>query len=331
MLAAVISRFGPPEVLELRDVPTPAPGPHDVLVRVHASSLNRADLAQRLGRYPAPPGWPADIPGLEFAGQVAATGSDATRWRTGDRVFGLVGGGAHAEYVVVHEATIARIPDTLTWNEAAAIPEAFLTAYDAMVTQGGLRAGERVLVHAVASGVGLAAVQVARAWGARSFGTSRSADKLAVARSLGMDAGIALTDSTAPLVDAVKEWSDGQGADLVVDLVGGAYVGASVDAAAARARLMLIGAVGGSEARFDVRQVLYKRLRMHGTVMRSRSLAERIAVADAFVADIVPRVARGELVPTIDEVFPISRIAEAHARLESNATTGKLVIELPPR
>lgn len=331
MLAAVISRFGPPEVLEVRDVPTPAPGPHDVLVRVHASSLNRADLAQRLGRYPAPPGWPADIPGLEFAGQVAATGSDATRWRTGDRVFGLVGGGAHAEYVVVHEATIARIPDTLTWNEAAAIPEAFLTAYDAMVTQGGLRAGEYVLVHAVASGVGLAAVQVARAWGARSFGTSRSADKLAVARSLGMEAGIALTDSTAPLVEAVKQWSDGHGADLVVDLVGGAYVGASVEAAASRARLMLIGAVGGSEARFDVRQALYKRLSIQGTVMRSRSLAERTAVADAFAADLVPRIARGELVPTVDEVFPLSRIAEAHARLESNATAGKLVIELPPR
>ncbi|MBK6844414.1 MAG: NAD(P)H-quinone oxidoreductase [Gemmatimonadetes bacterium] len=331
MLAAVISRFGPPDVLEIRDVPTPAPGPDEVLVRVHASSLNRADLAQRLGRYPAPPGWPADIPGLEFAGQVAATGSDARRWHAGDRVFGLVGGGAHAEYVVVHEATIARIPDTLTWHEAAAIPEAFLTAYDAMITQGAMRAGDRVLVHAVASGVGLAAVQVARAWGGRAFGTSRRADKLTVARSLGMEDGIALPDGPAPLVAAVKAWSENHGADVVVDLVGGSYVGASVDAAAYRARLLLIGAVGGSDARFDVRQALFKRLTIQGTVMRARSLAERIAVAEVFASEIVPRVANGSLIPTIDEVYPIARIAEAHARLESNDTAGKLVIELPPR
>lgn len=331
MLAAVITRPGPAEVLELREVPTPAPGPHDVLVRVHASALNRADLAQRVGRYAAPPGVPADIPGLEFAGEIAATGSDVSRWRSGDRVFGLVGGGAHAEYVVVHERTVARIPDALPWTEAAAIPEAFLTAYDAMVTQGAMRAGDFVLVHAVASGVGLAAVQVARAWGARPFGTTRREDKLAVARSLGMEDGIALPDAPAPLVEAVRVWSGGHGADVVLDLVGGGYVAPSVDAAAFKGRLILVGAVGGADARFDGRQVLFKRLRLQGTVMRSRSLPERIAVADTFADEIIPRLERGELRPVIDTVYPLAQVADAHRRLESNDTTGKLILELPAR
>jgi len=331
MLAAVITRPGPAEVLELREVPTPAPGPHDVLVRVHASALNRADLAQRVGRYAAPPGVPADIPGLEFAGEIAATGSDVSRWRSGDRVFGLVGGGAHAEYVVVHERTVARIPDALPWTEAAAIPEAFLTAYDAMVTQGAMRAGDFVLVHAVASGVGLAAVQVARAWGARPFGTTRREDKLAVARSLGMEDGIAVPDAPAPLVEAVRAWSGGHGADVVLDLVGGGYVAPSVDAAAFKGRLILVGAVGGADARFDGRQVLFKRLRLQGTVMRSRSLPERIAVADTFADEIIPRLERGELRPVIDTVYPLAQVADAHRRLESNDTTGKLILELPAR
>lgn len=331
MIAAVISRFGPPEVLEVREVPTPTPAPDEVLVRVHASALNRADLLQRIGRYPAPPGWPSDIPGLEFAGEVAATGGDARRWRAGDRVFGLAGGGAHAEYVVVHEATIARIPDALTWHEAAAIPEAFITAYDALVTQGRLRAGEYVVVHAVASGVGLAAVQVARAWGARTFGTSRSASKLAVARSLGMDDGVALPVSPDAFPPAVAAWSSGHGADLTLDLVGGPYLPANIEAAAPKGRILLVGAVGGGSAQVDVRRILGKRLTLQGTVMRARSLPERIAVAEAFAADVVPRVASGEFVPSIDAVFPLARIADAHARLASNETVGKVVIELPPR
>jgi len=329
MLAAIIPRFGPPEVLEVRTVDAPRPSADEVLVRVHASALNRADLLQRLGRYPAPAGVSADIPGLEFAGEVAATGSDATRWRPRDRVFGLIGGGAHAEYVVVHEATLARIPDALSWHEAAAVPEAFITAYDAMVTQGALTAGDRVLVHAVASGVGLAAVQVARAWGARSFGTTRTAEKLDLPRTLGMDDGIALGEELELLGEALARWSGGEGIDLTVDLVGGPYVGASIAAAALRGRILMVGAVAGGQAQIDVRQVLGKRLRLQGTVMRARPLVERIAVTRAFVADVVPRIADGTLVPTIDSVFPLDRIAEAHARLESNVTSGKVVIELP--
>lgn len=329
MIAAVISRFGPPEVLELREVPTPEPGPHEVLVRVHASALNRADVLQRIGRYPAPPGWPTDIPGLEFAGEVAAAGSDVVRWHAGDRVFGLVGGGAHAEYLVVHEATIARIPDALAWRDAAAIPEAFITAYDALVTQGGLQPGEPVLVHAVGSGVGLAAVQVVRAWGATPYGTSRTPDKLDAASALGMEAGVALPDDLAPLAPAIAQWTGGRGMALTLDLVGGPYLGASVAGAAPRGRILLVGAVGGGNATVDVRHILGKRLTLTGTVMRARPLEERIAVASAFAAEVVPRVASGQLRASIDSVFPLARIAEAHARLESNQTTGKVVLDLP--
>lgn len=330
MIAAVISRFGPPDVLELQERATPEPGPREVLVRVHASALNRADLLQRLGRYPAPPGWPSDVPGLEFAGEVAATGSDSTRWHTGDRVFGLAGGGAHAEYLVVHESTILRVPDSMTWQEAAAVPEAFFTAYDAMVTQGAMRGGERVLIHAVASGVGLAAVQVARAWGALPFGTSRTADKLPAATAAGMIDGIALGDSLDALTGAIGRWSDGRGMDLTVDLVGGPYLPASIEGAAERGRIMLVGAVGGARVEVDVRRILGKRLTLRGTVMRARSVTERTRVADAVGADILPRLASAELTPNIDSVFPLSRIAEAHAHLESNQTVGKVVLEMPP-
>ncbi|MBK6489318.1 MAG: NAD(P)H-quinone oxidoreductase [Gemmatimonadetes bacterium] len=331
MIAAVIPRFGPPDVLEVREYPTPTPMAREVLVRVHASALNRADLLQRIGRYPAPPGWPGDVPGLEFAGEVAATGSDAVRWRTGDRVFGLVGGGAHAEYVVVHESTLVRIPDAMTWHQAAAIPEAFFTAHDAMITQGALRPGERVLVHAVASGVGLAAVQIARAWGAHPYGTSRTATKLPAAVAAGMIDGVALPDSLDPLAAAIARWTDGHGMDLTIDLVGGAYLPASIAGASLHGRLILVGAVAGARAEVDVRQILSKRLTLRGTVMRARTLEERIIVASAFESDILPRLATGALVPNIDSVFALAAIVDAHTRLETNETVGKVIIEMPPR
>src|SRR4051812_27405264 len=179
MRAVVITRPGDPDVLELREVPAPVPGNREVLVRVRASALNRADLLQRQGKYPAPAGSPADIPGMEFAGEVVTLGPGATRWPVGARVFGIVGGGSYAELLTAHEDTLATIPPSLDWTNAAAVPEAFITAHDALVTQGGLRGGESVLVHAVASGVGLAAVQIGRAWNARVFGTTRTASKLA--------------------------------------------------------------------------------------------------------------------------------------------------------
>lgn len=328
MIAAIISRFGPPDVLELRDVPAPVPQSHDVLVRVRASALNRADLLQRIGRYPPPSGVPADIGGIEFAGEVAAVGDAARQWSVGDRVFGLTGGGAHAQFLVAHEATVARIPDGVSWHEAAAFPEAFITAYDALVTQAGVSAGERVLVHAVGSGVGLAAVQVARAWGAIPYGTSRTADKVEQARAYGLEDGVTLTLDRSSLPQAVAAWSEGRGMDIVLDLVGGPYVEASIEVAASKGRIMLIGAIAGSQATIDVRRVLGKRLTLRGTVLRARPLDEKIAVTAAFARDLVPRLERRELRSTIDSVFPLTAIADAHRRMESNETVGKVVVDI---
>lgn len=328
MKAAVITRPGPPDVLEIHDVPRPDPGAEQILVRVHASALNRADLLQRRGAYPAPPGAPADIPGLEYAGEVAALGAGAREWRVGDRVFGLVGGGGHAEYVVVHERTAARIPDTLSWTEAAAVPEAFLTAHDALVTQAAARPGEVALVHAAGSGVGLAAVQLARALGLRALGTARTAEKLERAREYGLDAGLALGSELTPLAAFVDAHSGGRGVDVALDLVGGAYVNATAQAMAPLGRLILIGLVAGARGELDYGAVLRRRLTVRGTVMRARPLEERIAVTRRFAAEVVPMLARGELRAVVDGVFPLGDIARAHERLEGNQTFGKVVIRV---
>ena len=327
MRAAVIARPGPPDVLEIRDVPRPEPGTEQVLVRVRASALNRADLIQRAGRYPAPPGWPADIPGLELAGEVSQSGPGARRWREGDRVFGLVGGGAHAEYVVMHERTLAPVPAGMDWTDAGAVPEAFITAHDALVARAHVRPGDQVLVHAVGSGVGLAAVQVARALGATPYGTARTPDKLERARELGMTDGVTLADgSLDALTGAVATWTNGGGIDIVLDLVGGAYTAASIGIMAPLGRLVLIGTMGGARTDLDLRQVLTRRLTIRGTVMRARPLEERILTMRAFEREVVPLLARGIVRPVIDRVFPLGEIAEAHRYLESNASFGKVGI-----
>ncbi|HJU65466.1 MAG TPA: NAD(P)H-quinone oxidoreductase [Gemmatimonadaceae bacterium] len=328
MRAAVITSAGDPDVLELRDVPRPAPGVEQVLVRVRASALNRADLLQRRGGYAAPPGWPSDIPGIELAGEITAVGSGATLWQVGDRVFGLAGGGAHAEYCVLHERTLARVPAGLSWVQAAAIPEAFITAHDALATQAVLRAGERVLIHAVGSGVGLAAVQLSRALGALPYGTARTADKLERARALGLEDGAVILGDAASLDPHVARWTGGRGFEVVLDLVGGAYVPASIAALAHRGRLMLVGLMAGASAHIDLGRILRHRLTIRGTVLRSRPLEERIAVTRAFAAEVVPLLESGALTPVIDSTFDLADIRAAHARLESNATFGKVVVEV---
>lgn len=328
MKAAVITRAGGPEVLAIQEVARPEPGAHEILVRVHASSLNRADVLQRIGRYPPPAGVPADIPGIEFAGEVVAAGDGASKWARGDRVFGLVGGGAHAEFLVAHADTVAPIPDGLGWRDAGVIPEAFMTAFDALVTQARVSSGERVLIHAVGSGVGLAAVQVARAWGATPYGTSRTQDKLDVATRHGMEAGVALRGGPEEMLPAVAQWSNGAGMQVILDLVGGAYFMPNVEAAAVRGRIMLIGAIAGAQTTIDVRRILGKRLTIQGTVLRARGLDERIANAAAFTREVVPRIANGQLTATIDRVFPLEEIAAAHAHMEANASTGKIVLAI---
>jgi putative PIG3 family NAD(P)H quinone oxidoreductase len=326
MQAVWISKFGGPEVLEIRSVDKPQIHDEQVLVRVRASALNRADLLQRQGKYPPPPGFPAEIPGMEFAGEVAEVGAAVRQWRPGQRVFGLIGGGAQAEYVVTHEGLLAEIPPNLSWTDAAAVPEVFITAHDALWTQANLRPGETVLINAVGSGVGLAAVQLARAMQAVPFGTSRTADKIEQAKPLGLEAGLAVRDNFDDLEAAAKKWTDGRGIDVVLDLVGGPYVKTGQKLLAHKGRMLLVGTVGGGSYELDARYVMGKRLLIRGTVLRARSLEEKIAVTRLFAAEVVPLLARGVLRPNVDTVYPMAEIVKAHQRLESNETFGKVVV-----
>jgi putative PIG3 family NAD(P)H quinone oxidoreductase len=324
MRAVVIDRPGGPDVLALREVEDPRPGRGEIVVRVAAAGVNRADLLQRAGGYPAPAGWPSAIPGLEYAGTVEKLGEGTTLWSVGARVMGLVGGGACAERVVVHEATAIPVPGNVSLAHAAAIPEAFLTAHDALFTLLSLRRGEALLVHAVGSGVGAAAVQLGAAAGARVLGTSRSEWKLERARALGLTTPI--DASVENLVDAVLRATDGAGADAVLDLVGGSYFGASLRSLAHGGRVALIGLVAGARTEVELRTILARRLTIRGATMRARSLEERIDLARRFTAETVPLFERGVLQPVIDAVMPMEAVAEAHERVAANENFGKIVL-----
>lgn len=330
MRAAVITAAGGPDVLAIQDRNVPIPAPDEVCVRVHSSALNRADLAQRAGRYPAPPGVPADIPGLEYAGEIVALGSNVRAWQMGDRVFGLVPGGAHAEFLVTHAETMLRVPVSLDMAVAGALPEACVTAHDAL-RQASFAAGQSVLIHAVGSGVGLAAVQIVRALGGVPYGTARTASKLTTASSMGLEAGFVPTvgEGGAPaFADAVLHATAGRGVDVVLDLVGGPYVDEDLRALAPRGHLVLIGLLAGASATIDLRRLLTRRLNLHGTVLRSRGLSERIAVTQAFRDDVLPLLADGRVRATIARTMPLADIAEAHALLGSNTLAGKLALSI---
>lgn len=328
MRAVVITRPGGPEVLEIRDVPAPVAAPDEVLVRIHAAGLNRADLLQREGKYPAPPGVPPDIPGMEFAGEIAATGARVRQWNPGQRVLGLLGGGGYAEFCVAHERAIAEVPDSLDWTQAAAVPEAFITAHDALITQAGLRSGERVLIHAAASGVGLAAAQLVAALGAFPYGTTRSSEKAARAAEHGFKACVAL-ESPATLADQTRAWlGEDRGFDVVIDLVGGPYVAASLQVMAPKGRLVLVGSLAGRKLELDLGRIMSQRLTIIGTVLRARPLEEKIAASQAFAREVVPLLASGRVQPVLDEVFPVEQVQAAHARLGSNRTFGKVVLRV---
>jgi len=353
MQAVWISAFGGPEVLEIRTVGKPLFNDDHVLVRVRASSLNRADLLQRQGKYPPPPGFPAEIPGMEFAGEVAEVGTSVRLWKPGQRVFGLTGGGAHADYVVTYESLLAEIPANLDWPQAAAVPEVFITAHDALWTQAQLRPGETVLIHAVGSGVGLAAVQLARAIQAVPYGTYRTAGKIEQAKPLGLEDGLvlqekavqekavrenavrenaiqknALSDNFDALATAAEKWTAGKGINVLLDLVGGPYVKASQKAMAHKGRMILVGTVAGGSYELDARYVMSKRLQVRGTVLRARSLEEKIAATRLFAAEVVPLLACGLLRPNVDSIFPLAEIIKAHQRLESNESFGKVVVTM---
>lgn len=323
MRAIVYTGAGGPEVIAIREVPTPVPGPGEIRVRVKAAGLNRADILQRRGAYPAPPGWPADIPGLEYAGDVDSVGSGVSRWRPGDRVMGLVGGGGQAEAVVVRQEEALPLAAGLSYAEGAAIPEVFYTAYDALVTRGRVAPGERVLIHAVGSGVGTAAAQIAKHLGATVIGTSRSAAKLARVQSYGVDAGI--DTSRTPFEDAV-----GAPVHVVLDVLGASALAANLGVLAPRGRLVILGLMAGRRGEIDLDIVLRKRLEIIGSVMRSRAAGERAALTAEVAERMLPLFeSRGGRAPVLravlERVYPMERLAEAHGVMERNENFGKLV------
>ncbi|MEO6953491.1 MAG: NAD(P)H-quinone oxidoreductase [Polyangia bacterium] len=325
MRAVIITEVGGPEVLRLveRDKPEPARG--EVRVRVHAAALNRADLQQRRGYYAAPADSPQDIPGLEYAGEVDALGPDVTGLSVGDRVFGLVGGGAYAEYIVTHARALARIPVHLSYEDAAALPEGCITSYDAMYSQARLRGGETVLIHAAGSGVGTLAVQIAHALGAVTIGTARTADKLERAKKLGLTHGVVATDGK--FADAVKQHAP-DGVSVILDLVGGAYVEEGLRCIQVGGRLVEVGLTAGVRATLELALLLHRRATIIGTVIRARPLEEKIAVHRTFEREVVPLITRGAVKAVIDEVVPLADTAKAHARMESNDTFGKIVLRM---
>jgi NADPH:quinone reductase len=327
MKAVYVKEFGGAENLEIREVENPIkPSGKEVLVRVRASALNRADLLQRKGFYPAPPGFPERILGLEFAGEVSGTGDEVTKFKARDRVFGITAGGAQAEFLVSDESLLARIPENLSFTEAAAIPEAFITAQDAIFTLGNLKENETLLVHAVGSGVGLAALQLAKARNIKVFGTSRTADKLEAAEKLGLDEGILVPGET-DFAEIIREKSGGKGVDVILDLVGAGYFRENIESLNLKGRIILVGTSGGAKAELNFSQVMAKRLRIIGTVLRSRSVTEKAEATRKFAAEVVPLFASGKLKANIDKIFKMEEIREAHEYLESNASFGKVVLE----
>jgi NADPH2:quinone reductase len=324
MRAIVITRPGGPDVLQLQERPTPEPGLGQIRVRVRASALNRADLHQRMGNYPAPPGSPADIPGMEYAGEVDAVGSGSTMWPVGARVMGIVGGGAHAELLCVNEREVLPMPHALTFEEGAAIPEVFLTAYDALYRQVDVQIGERVLVHAIGSGVGTAALQLAQISGVTVYGTSRSEEKLERAKSLGLVHAI---DTSAPdWAGRLEATSGANSMHAVMDLVGGDYLRDNLRVLAPRGRLCVIGLTAGRTSEIDLGVVLRKRLKIIGTALRSRTPEEKASLAREFAQRVVPLFDSDQLRPVIERMFPFEEIGAAHTELASNGTFGKLVL-----
>lgn len=322
MQAIHFDQPGGPEVLRLGAAPDPTPGPDELLVRVRATAANRADTLQRRGAYPPPPG-ASPILGLELAGEVV---QPAGPWRAGDRVMAVVTGGGYAELAAVPVGMALPIPANLSFEQAAAIPEAFLTAYLNLFTLGRLREGEAALIHAGASGVGTAAVQLARAAGARVFATA-SAGKLALCRELGADDAF---DYRAGFAEQVVAATGGRGADVLLDFVGAPNWAANLVALAPYGRLQLIGFLGGSRGELDLGPLLARSLTVSATTLRRTPLEQKVALTEAFAAFALARFAAGELRPVIDRVMPLADAAEAHRLMEANQTAGKLVLRVGP-
>ncbi len=319
--AVRIHGAGGVEVLKIEDMEPGAPGPQEILVEVAAAGLNRADCLQRQGFYPAPPGTVPDIPGLEYAGVVASVGEEASRWRKGDRVMGICAGGSMATHLVVHQDTALAVPPDMELAQAAAIPEVFMTAHDAL-GQGGLVAGCTVLIHAIGSGVGTAALQLVLRCKATAIGSSRTASKLARANELGLSKSILVEEQR--FAKALRD--DGLAPNIILDFVGAGYLTENIKALAPQGRLVVIGLLSGVRGELPLGLLLAKRAHVIGTVLRSRSLDEKIALSRDFETKVAPGFANGELRPIVDRVVAMEEIADAHLYMESNQSFGKIVM-----
>jgi putative PIG3 family NAD(P)H quinone oxidoreductase len=324
MRAVVLRSHGGPEVLTIEEVADPVAGPEEVVVRVAATALNRADLLQRMGAYPDPRGLTPEIPGLEFAGTVESVGERVRMWRVGDRVMGIEAGGGYAERIAAHERQLLAVPAGLDLVDAAAIPEVFLTAWDALVVQGGLTSGRWALVHAGASGVGTAAIQIVKAVGGRVAVTC-SAGKAALCRELGADVVFERSphDWLADAKAAVPA-----GFDAILDVIGGEEVDRNLQAVATKGTIVQVGLMGGGRTPVNVGLLLAKRAHWIGTTLRTRPIEEKVALTRRFAAEMLPLFADGRLRPVIDRRYPLAEIADAHRLMESNANAGKIVVTI---
>ncbi len=325
MTAIGIRAPGGPEALVAEERPVPTPGPGEILVAVQAAGVNRPDVMQRQGLYPPPKGAP-DIPGLEIAGRVAACGKGVERWREGDPVAALVGGGGYAEYCLAHETHALPMPMNFTPAEAAAVPETFFTVWHNVFERGGLKSGETLLVHGGSSGIGTTAIQLAKAFGAKVITTAGSAEKCAACRTLGAD--LAIDYKSEDFVAGAKNATAGVGADVILDMVGGDYIERNYEAAAVEGRIVQIGFQGSPRATVDFRRILLKRLHHTGSTLRSRSIADKAAIARAVEEKLWPLIAAGSVRPVMDRTFPLAAAADAHARMESSMHIGKIVLTI---
>ena len=324
MRAVVLREHGGPEVLTIEEVDDPVPAPDQILVDVSHTALNRADTLQRQGGYPDPRNREIEIPGLEYAGTVAALGDDVTEWAIGDRVMGIESGGCYAERIVTHERQALAVPDCVDVADAAAIPEVFLTAWDALVVQGGLTSGRWALVHAGASGVGTAGIQIAKAIGAR-IAVTCSSGKADACRELGAD--LVLERSPSDWLGAVKaELPDG--VDTILDVIGGDEADRNLQAAATGATIVQVGLMGGAMTPVNIGLLLVKRITWVGTTLRSRPIERKLELCQRFAGEMLPLFDSGALAPVIDSRFTIDDIADAHRHMESNANIGKILVAL---
>ena len=326
MRAVWIGEFKGVDDVGVKEVDAPRPARGEALVRVRAAGVNRADLLQAAGRYPPPEGYSPNMPGLEFAGEIVELGEGASGFAAGDRVFGITAGHAQAEFLVSHTSLLAAIPEHLSYTEAGGIPEVYITAHDAVFTQNELEHGEMLLIHAAASGVGLAAFDLATAAGARVIGTSRTADKIAKLAELGLENGIVAADGK--FSERVLALTEGRGADVILDLVGAGYFAENIASLAQKGRLSVVGLTSGTKAEIDLGAVLRKRASIRGTALRARSLEEKSAATENFIREVVPLLDSGAARPHIDRVFRLEDVREAYRYLASNESFGKVVLEI---